>query len=121
MAASRSGLRNARTGAWLAGDLRTARSFWTRGVGLLGRAALPPGEGLYIDSCNSIHSLFMRFPFDAVFVDREWRVVHLIRAMPAFRISRIVWRAHGVVELPAGTVARTGTQVGDALEVVDGS
>lgn len=111
-------LRNRRTGASLAVGLQTAHSFWRKGIGLLGEAGLPAGEGLYIEPCNSIHSLFMRFPFDAVFVDKRWRVVHLIHEMKAFRVSPVVWKAHGVVELPAGTARRTDTMVGDQLELV---
>lgn len=101
----------------MAEDLEIARSFWARGIGLLGRKGLPPGGGLYIPSCNSIHSLFMAFPFDALFVDKGWRVVHAIEAMPPFRLSRIVWGADGVVELPAGTIWATETRVGDVLEL----
>lgn len=84
----------------------------------MGRKSLPAGEGLYITSCSSIHSIFMAFPFDALFVDKGWRVVHAIEAMPPFRLSRIVWKAGGVVELPAGTIAATNTQVGDVLELI---
>ena len=84
-------------------------------MGLLGRKGLEPGEGLYIAPCNSIHSFFMAFPFDAVFVDRDWRVVHLMRAMRPFRLSPIVWRSHGVVELAAGTIGASGTEIGDVL------
>jgi uncharacterized membrane protein (UPF0127 family) len=112
-------LRNTRTGAWLAEELSVARSFWSKGKGLLGRSYLPAGHGLLLPHCNSIHSLFMRFPFDAVFIDRQGRAVHLIHQMPAFRLSPIVWRADAVIELPAGTIAATGTQQDDVLEVVD--
>ena len=116
---SKSALRNARAGGWLAEDLETAGNVWARGVGLLGRRHLPPGHGLYIPHCNSIHSLFMAFPFDALFVDKGWKVVYAIEAMPPFRLSRIVWKADGVVELPAGAIRATDTRVGDLLEMVD--
>ncbi len=96
-----------------------APTFWAKGRGLLGRGSLPPGEGLFIAPCNSIHSFFMQFRFDAVFVDREWRVVHLIKGMPAFRVSRIVRRAHGVVELPEGMIEATGTGLGDDLSFTE--
>lgn len=92
---------------------------WARGVGLLGRKGLPQGRGLYLTSCNSIHSLFMAFSFDALFVDKGWKVVHSIEAMPPFRLSRIVWKADGVIELPAWTIRTTETRVGDVLELLD--
>ena len=112
-------LRNTRTGAWLAEDLEIAGNVWARGVGLLGRSQLIPRHGLYIPHCNSIHSLFMAFPFDALFVDKGWKVVHAIDSMRPFRLSRIVFGADGVVELPAGTARATATRIGDILELVD--
>lgn len=112
-------LRNRRTGALLAERLILASSFWEKGKGLLGVRSFGSGEGLFIAPCNSIHSFFMQFRFDAVFVDREWRVVHLIKGMPAFRVSRIVRRAHGVVELPEGVIEATGTGLGDDLSFTE--
>lgn len=108
-------VRNATRGTTLATAVTEARSLIARGIGLLGREGLAPGEGLLIAPCQSIHSCFMRFRFDAVFFDRDRRVRHLIEAMPPWRFSRHVWRARGVIELPAGTVAATGTRRGDQL------
>lgn len=85
-------------------------------MGLMGRKGLPPGSGLYIPGCQSIHSFFMRFAFDAVFIDKQRQVVHLMHAMRPWRFSRMVWKAEGVVELPAGALARTDTRPGDYLE-----
>ena len=86
-----------------------------RRKGLLGRDSLDKGEGLVIRGCIGIHSFFMRFAFDVAFVDREGTVMHTIRRMKPWRISRIVPRAAGVVELPAGVLKATGTQVDDRL------
>lgn len=108
-------LRNARTGATLATDLKTARSFWQKFRGLMCSPPLPEGGALHIHDCQSIHSACMRFAFDAAFVDKAGVVVHLIHAMPPWRASRFVWKASGVVELPAGVLQRTGTAVGDTL------
>ncbi len=110
-------VRNLTRGTWLATEAAEAGGFWARGWGLLGRSGLGAGEGLVIAPCRSIHSWFMRFPFDAVFFDREYRVRHLIQAMPAWRFSRYVRRAYGVLELPAGVIAASRTQVGDQLEI----
>lgn len=109
-------LRNGRNGALLATDVETAGSLWAKTKGLLGRDQLPGGHGLYLDHCQSIHSFFMRFPFDALFVDKKWRILHAIQAMPANRASRHVWRARGIFELPAGVIQATDTQIGDTLE-----
>jgi uncharacterized protein len=83
--------------------------------GLLGRAGLEPGEGIWIRPCTSIHSLFMRFRFDALFIDRAGLALHLIHAMRPWRLSRIVPRAAGVIELPAGVLAASGTGRGDRI------
>lgn len=84
--------------------------------GLLGTSGLRPGEGLLIEPCSSIHSLGMRYRFDAVFVDRQGRVV---RAVPALAPNRVAWggrSAHAVFELPAGTIRATATQRGDTIQ-----
>ncbi|HEX6509487.1 MAG TPA: DUF192 domain-containing protein [Chloroflexota bacterium] len=88
-----------------------------RGVGLIGRKGLPSGGGLIIQPCNSVVSFFMRFPIDVAFVNRDTRVVHMIHAMPPWRTSKIVRGAKLVVELPAGTLNDTHTELGDTLVI----
>jgi len=88
----------------LAENLSVASTFFGRTKGLLGRASLPAGEGLLIEKCASIHMFFMRFPIDAVFIDKTGRVVHILRDFKPWRISKIVPYASAVLELPAGTV-----------------
>jgi uncharacterized protein len=92
-----------------------ALSAGARMKGLLGRDGLAASEALYIRPCTSIHSFFMRFVFDALFVDRDGRVLHAIRRMRPWRLSRIVLAAEGVLELPAGALETSGTEVGDQL------
>ena len=84
-------------------------------VGLLGRRALPDGEALVFERCRAIHTVGMRFPIDVVFVDRGWRVVAMRHAVGPGRLVRPVWRAWGVIELTAGSLARAGLEVGDQL------
>lgn len=112
---SRERVVNRTRGTVLAERCRRAESYLTRGVGLLGQASLPAGEGLWIAPCRSIHSLFMRFSFDACFLDGSYQVIHVIHQMRPWRLSRHLFRAQGVLELPAGTLATTGTAVGDML------
>lgn len=78
-----------------------ARSFWTRGRGLIGWT-LPAGRGFVIERSRQIHTCFMSFPIDAVFCDRDWKVVHVVHEVAPWRFSKWVRRAHYVVELPAG-------------------
>lgn len=108
-------LRNARTGSVLADRLERASSPLARMRGLLGKASLAEGEGLWIQPCNAIHTFFMRFAIDVVFLSRDLRVVRAIPELRPWRATRIHPRAALVVELPRGTVRRTGTREGDVL------
>jgi hypothetical protein len=94
---------------------RLAHSFWGRLRGLMGQSRLLAGDGLVLVGDKSIHTFFMRFPIDAVYVDRAWRVVRLEPDMPAWRFGPVVRRAAYVVELPAGVIRNSATAVGDQL------
>lgn len=94
-----------------------ARSFWARGKGLLGRNRLDRGEGLIIYPEWSVHSFFMRFPIDIVFVSKDDVIVGMTAHMLPNRPFAGTWGARYVVELPAGTIAATASQVGDQLAV----
>ena len=93
-----------------------AATMLARMRGLLGRSSLAPGEGLVLKGENAIHTIGMSFNMDALFLDREGRVVHLIHSMPPWRASPLVWRARDVLELPAGTIQASGTMLGDQIE-----
>jgi uncharacterized membrane protein (UPF0127 family) len=82
---------------------------------LLGRKGLGSGEGLLLEPCSGIHTIGMAFPIDALFLDRQGSVVHLVHDMRPLRLSRYVFSAHSVLELPAGTLRETDTRVGDRL------
>lgn len=88
----------------------------SRMKGLLGRSELRPGEGLLLRPASSIHTFFMRFPIDAVFLDKGLRV---LRVSDELRPWRAASRrgAHAVLELPAGECARRGLEPGVSLEV----
>jgi len=107
----------ARTRTVLASHARMATTLVERMVGLLKHSHLEPGAALIILSCRAIHTCFMRFPIDVVFVSRAWEVVAIRSALPPWRFSPTVWRAVAVVELPAGTVERTQLAAGDHLLV----
>ena len=101
--------------AVLADRVENAHRMRDRLRGLLGRAALREGEALAIRPCASIHTMFMKFEIDAVFLDRRGRVVRALAGLRPWRATRFHLRATQVVELPAGTVARSGTREGDQL------
>lgn len=93
--------------------VRTADTFGRRLRGLMFRQALTPGEGLYITPCQAVHTHFMRMAIDVIFVDRDWRVLRVIPAMPPWRQSPLVKGAAGVIELAAGAAGATAP--GDQL------
>lgn len=92
---------------------------WDRSIGLLGRKTLEEGTGLFIVPTQAVHTFFMAFPIDLVFVDKRFKVVGVSANVRPWRISRIYWRALGVLELPTGTIQRTETSVGDQLRIAD--
>lgn len=94
-----------------------AANFVRRGLGLMGQASLPAGGGLIIEPCNGIVMFFMHFPLDVIFVDDRGEVVHLLHGIRPWRVSRIVRQSRLVVELPAGTLRQTGTQLGDHITI----
>jgi len=89
----------------------------TRRRGLLGRDGLAPGHALLIAPCSSIHTWFMRFPIDVIFVARDGLVLKTRAAIPAWRMSA-GWGAFAVVELAAGAIAKSGVKPGDRLDLV---
>ena len=87
-----------------------------RRTGLLKHTGLEPGKGLWIVPCESVHSFFMKFTIDVLYLDRKHRVKKIRPEMAPWRISGCL-TAHSVLELPAGTITRTGTVRGDQLEI----
>jgi len=101
----------------LADRLRRADTHWTRLRGILGTRGLEPGEGLWIRPCNQVHMFGMRYPIDVVFLDDAGRVLRTVEALRPNRVSPRVKAATNVLELPAGTVARTGLADGASVVV----
>jgi len=107
-----------RDGTVVAQPLEVASNFIARGLGLMGRQRLPENGGLLIHDCNGIHMMFMRFPIDAVFVDKANVVLKTYeRLLPWVGIVPLVWRADKVAELPVGTIRRHTIKPGDQLLV----
>ena len=98
-------------------DGQVASTAWTRLRGLLGHKPLRPGEGLFLRGEKAIHTIGMGFAIDVLFLDREGFVKRSIAAMAPFRASPFVPAAADVLELPAGTLARTHTELGDRIEL----
>ena len=107
-------LQNNRTGEMLARALEGAFTRNDRNRGLLGRTSLAPGAGLVIAPCSSVHTWFMKFAIDVIFVGRDGRVRKIARAVPPWRMA-IGFGSFAVVELPAH--AASATQAGDVLTI----
>ena len=105
---------NIARGVALATELEVATSLAARTKGLLGRRGLPPGSGMLIDPCPSVHTWFMRFPIDVIFLDNKNRVVGLKRNLKPFRMAG-AWRGAKTLELPVGVIASTRTLLGDIV------
>ncbi len=92
-----------------------AENLWNRSWGLLGRTGLPENQGLWIKKCKYVHTYFMRFPIDLVYLDAEGTVVKACSRLKPFRFSAGGRRADSVLELPAGFLDRTEMVVGEKL------
>lgn len=99
-------------------ELETARSFWSRGVGLLGRKGLNAEQGLWILWGNSIHTCFMRFTIDCVFMDRNLKVKALKKNVKPWRFVAPVWGATSVIEMSEGMIEQLEIELGEQLNVV---
>ena len=109
---------NQRTDEALATCVEVAVTRRDRRKGLLGRSGLEPASALIIAPCFSIHTMFMRFDIDAVFVDEDGRAVKVVRDMTPWRIA-VNPTAHAVVELPAGSLRDRQVNVGDRLYLLE--
>jgi uncharacterized membrane protein (UPF0127 family) len=131
--------RNVTRGTVLARDVEAAASVWGKFKGLMGRASLAPGAGLWLPDSNGIHMMFMRFPIDAIFLGRATGndggsgggggsdggdgggarpVMAVYRGLAAWTgLVPLVRGAHGVLELPVGSIDESATEVGDLIEI----
>jgi uncharacterized protein len=109
-------VRNETRGTLLADRADVADTSASRNRGLLKHERLEPGEGLWIVPCEAVHTFFMKFPIDLVYLDKQKVVKKVRHAVPAWRLSGCL-TARSVLELPAGTAEQTGTRPGDRLTV----
>ncbi|MBU1124506.1 MAG: DUF192 domain-containing protein [Candidatus Omnitrophica bacterium] len=110
-------IRNATRNTSIAHHARIARSLSARLKGLLGEEAIYENQALILRPCNSVHTFFMRFPIDVIFVDHADRVVKTISCLRPFRMTGIYFSAAYAIELPPGTIASTCTELHDILTI----
>ena len=101
----------------LAQSAVSADNPFKRMKGLLGKKEFLPGEALILRPCSSVHTLFMRFPIDVLFVNKENRVIHSIASLKPFRLTRIYPLASFAIEFPSGTLKVNPAAVGDIISI----
>jgi len=109
-------VRNRTRGTVLGDAITRADTSATRRTGLLKHDRLDPGTGLWIVPCESVHTFFMKFAIDLVYIDRQHKVKKVRHAVGPWRMSACL-SAHSILELPPGTARQTGTVAGDQLEI----
>jgi hypothetical protein len=109
-------IRNQTRGTILGEAVEVADTSEKRRTGLLKHKRLEPGQGLWITPCESVHTFFMKFPIDLVYVDKQHKVRKVRHAVAPWRMSACLL-ADSVIELAAGSAKLSGTQAGDALAV----
>jgi uncharacterized protein len=104
---------------YLATDLMIARTHWTRFRGLMATdsSQFRPGQGLWISPCHGVHTFAMRFPIDAVYLDRDRIIIHIEQDLKPWRMAAVRIGAASVLELPTGTIAATQTVLGDQVDI----
>jgi uncharacterized membrane protein (UPF0127 family) len=104
---------------FVATEAAVADDYFRRLIGLLGKTSswAKLGRGLWIVPSRGVHSIGMLFPIDLVFLSKDKKVVHVEEHFRPFRVSRVSLRTASVLELPTHTIYRSGTRVGDTLEI----
>jgi len=108
---------NLTTNKEIAVKLTHAHTVFSRMKGLLGRNSLNEGEGLLISPCKGVHTFGMKFPIDVIVLDNNNYVIAVSNSLAPNRMTPLYMRAASVIELPAGTLNATITEVGNHLEI----
>lgn len=95
-------------------EIIVAEKYFERLKGLLGKKSIPQNTGLLIRPCRQVHTYFMKFTIDVVFIDKQNKIIHMETLKP-FKVSKYVWKAKAVIEFPEGTIAEKQFKIGDLL------
>ena len=106
-------MKESESGRIVVDRMEIADSLWRQTVGLLGRDSLDTDAGLWLEPCNGVHTIGMRFAIDLMFLNRDGVALKLFQNVPPSRIVGIYLRARVVVELPAGTLSRQKIESGN--------
>ena len=104
---------------FVATEVTVADGYFSRLVGLLGKTKrwAKLGKALWITPSQGVHTIGMMFPIDLIYLDKNKQVVHVEEHVRPFRVSKVSLKTKSVIELPPHTIYRTGTQIGDQIEI----
>ena len=102
---------------WIVSKVNKAHNFLNRIIGWIGRPKIDPEAALWVRPCWGIHTFGMSFPVDVVFLEKNHRVVAIIQELPVNRISPFVFRADSVLVLPAHSIKKSRTTIGDLIDI----
>ena len=108
---------NLTTGEVIATRAKIACDFRSRSVGLLNRSSLDDDEALLIKPCNSIHTFFMKFPIDVVFLDKNGKVLKIKKRLKPWRFCDCIFKAYMTLELPQGKIDKITIKNGDFIKI----
>lgn len=100
-------------------QLELADSYFSRAFGLLGKKTLPENQGLWIKPCRDIHTFFMKFAIDCVFLDSKMTIIKIAADVSPYRLLGPYWKSSSVIELKSGVAHAKKLKVGDQLYVVN--
>ncbi len=98
-------------------DLEIASGFFERLIGLMFRGKMERDEAIIITKCNSVHSFFMKFPIDVIFLDKDRRVVKIVKNLQPWRVTHFVKNSENVVELAARNDLDSYFSCGDIVKI----
>ncbi|OEF96202.1 DUF192 domain-containing protein [Desulfuribacillus alkaliarsenatis] len=108
---------NQTTGVTIADDVQMATSFWSRLKGLMFTARLQEGNALYLSPCRSIHTFFMRYPIDVVYLDEKQQVIAVQHELKPNTIGSIHKHTRDIIELPVGVINKKKVDIGQILKL----
>lgn len=108
---------NRTSGKELAGKLSVATSVFSRIKGLIGWQALSQGEGLLIQPCQGVHTFFLRFPIDVIFLNKDNQIIEAVENLQPGRMTKLLLASMSVIELPSGTLMNSENVVGNEIVI----
>ena len=102
----------------IAADVRVARNFFSRSIGLISKKILSDNEALIIKPCCSIHTLFMKFDIDVLFVNNKNEIIALYERVKPWRILPIHWNSSYVIELAPGSISNKNIKKDDLFKML---